>query len=100
MDIGNQQGDHVAKQKNTQNNPRKIMQTQINEIGGATSSIIGELRAINQHLIGLEALVIHLSDFLGKKEEFEKYIEKKLKEIDRKEKAVKKSENKKSKKIK
>ena len=57
------------------------MQQQINEIGGATSSIIGELRNINQHLIGLESLTMHLADFLGKKEEFEKHVEKKLEEM-------------------
>ena len=82
MDTENQQGGLVAKAKNTNQNPRKVMQSQINEIGGATSSIITELRNINQHLMGLEALVLHLAEFRGEKEEFEKYVEGKIKELE------------------
>ena len=59
------------------------MQTQINEIGGATSSIIGELRGVNNHLIGLEALILNLAEFLEKKDEFIVFVEDKIKEIEK-----------------
>tara|TARA_R100001530_G_C4217123_1_gene128957 strand:- start:68 stop:352 length:285 start_codon:yes stop_codon:yes gene_type:complete len=83
MDIKNQQGGLVAKTKSIKSNPRKLMQTQINEIGGATSSIIGELRGVNNHLIGLEALILNLAEFLGKKDEFIVFVEDKIKEIEK-----------------
>ena len=81
MDTKNQKGGLVAKTKSIKQNPRKIMQDQINEIGGATSAIIGELRGINNHLIGMEALVMNLAKFLGKEKEFSEFIEKEIKKI-------------------
>ena len=84
MDIKNQQGDHVAKQKNVQkSNPKKVMQGQIREIGNATEMLIQELRVVNQNLLGLENLIFHLSNFLGKKKDFETYITKELKRLDK-----------------
>jgi len=82
----------VAKTKSIKQNPRKVMQDQINEIGGATSAIINELRIVNQNIIGLETLVLHLADFLKKKDEFIKFVDSKIEE-------VKKEEEKKIKKI-
>ena len=74
----------MAKQKNAQkSNPRKVMQQQIDEIGGATSAIIGELRGVNNHLVGLEALVLNLAEYLGKKDGFEKFIQDKLAELEK-----------------
>ncbi len=82
----------MAKTKSIKQNPRKVMQDQINEIGGATSAIINELRIVNQNIIGLETLVLHLADFLKKKDEFIKFVDSKIEE-------VKKEEEKKIKKI-
>ena len=91
MGIKNQQGGLVAKTKKINQNPRKVMQDQINEIGGATSSIITELRNINQHLIGLESLTLYLAEFRGERNEFEKFVEGKLEELkEEKEKNTKK----------
>ena len=73
----------MAKTKSIKQNPRKVMQDQINEIGGATSAIIGELRGINNHMIGMEALVMNLAKFLGKEKEFSKYIEEEIKKIEK-----------------
>tara|TARA_R100000152_G_C6779717_1_gene211608 strand:+ start:128 stop:418 length:291 start_codon:yes stop_codon:yes gene_type:complete len=92
MGMKNQKGGLVAKTKSIKQNPRKVMQDQINEIGGATSAIINELRIVNQNIIGLETLVLHLADFLKKKDEFIKFVDSKIEE-------VKKEEEKKIKKI-
>ena len=80
MDTKNQQGGLVAKTKKMNQNPRKVMQDQINEIGGATSSIIRELQNINNHLIGMETLILNYAEFRGNKEEFIKFIEGKIEE--------------------
>jgi uncharacterized membrane protein YcgQ (UPF0703/DUF1980 family) len=78
MGIKSLKGGHVAKQKN----PRKKMQEQIDEIGGATSAVIKELRNVNNHLMGLESLTISLAEFLGKKEKFEEFVREKIRKIE------------------
>jgi len=70
----------VAKQKNVTTNPRKIMQGQITELGNAMGAIFNQINEIRQHLLGMETLVMHLADFLKKKDKFEKFLEKKVKE--------------------
>ena len=95
MGIENLKVGHVAKQKN----PRKKMQEQINEIGGATSYIIGELRGIGNHLMGLETLTMNLAEFLGKGKEFEEHMKDKINKLER-EKAIEEEKGKKVKKLK
>lgn len=90
MGTKNQKGGLVAKTKNIKQNPRKVMQDQINEIGGATSAIINELRITNQNIIGLETLVLHLADFLKKKDEFIEFVDSKIEEVKKEEKKIKK----------
>lgn len=80
MDTRNQQGGHVAKQKGVKTNPRKVMQSQINELGNATGAVFNEINEIKQHLMGMEKLIMHLAEFLKKKDKFEKYLEAKIKE--------------------
>ena len=76
MGIKNLKGGHVAKQKN----PRKIMQEQINEIGGGINVLFNEVRTVKQHLVGMENVVMFLAEFLKKRKKFEKFLESKLKE--------------------
>jgi hypothetical protein len=80
MDIRNQQGDHVAKQKSTKTNPRKIMQDQINQIGNGMGAIFNQIDDNRRHLMGMEQLIMHFAEFLKKKDKFEKYLEIKIKE--------------------
>ena len=68
------------KQKKTQTNPRKVMQSQINELGNATGAVFNEINEMKQHLIGMEKLIMHFAEFLKKKDKFEKYLEAKIKE--------------------
>lgn len=86
MAIKNQEGEDVAKRKQ-QANSKKDLQRQINEIGQATSMVIGEIRNINNHLIGLEHLNMSLAEFLGKKEEFEEFVTKRIKQMEEDKKA-------------
>ena len=73
----------MAKTKKINQNPRKTMQNQINEIGGATSAIIGELRGVHNHLIGMEALIMSLAKFLGKEKEFSEFVQKEIEKIEK-----------------
>tara|TARA_Y100000593_G_C4233238_1_gene298119 strand:+ start:685 stop:969 length:285 start_codon:yes stop_codon:yes gene_type:complete len=69
-----------VKQKKTQTNPRKVMQSQIHELGNATGVIFNEIGEVKRHLVGMEKLIMHLAEFLKKKDKFEKYLEVKIKE--------------------
>ena len=71
----NQKGDHVAKQKQR---TKKEMQAEINELGNAIGDLYRQLHQVHQNLVGLESLTIHLSEFLGKKEDFGKYLDKQI----------------------
>ena len=77
----------MGKQKNIKSNPRKVMQGQINEIGQATGMLISESKAMNNHLVGLEHLVMGLAEFLGKKEGFEKFLKEKIDKLEEEKKA-------------
>ena len=81
MDIKNQQGDHVAKQKNVQKeNPRKIMQQQIQELSTMMSMCIQKITQQQQLISSIEEIILKLSEYLGKKEGFEEYLEEWIKE--------------------
>lgn len=71
----NQKGDHVAKQKQK---TKKEIQTEINQLGNAVGDLYRQLHQVHQNLVGLESLTIHLSEFLGKKEDFGKYLDKQI----------------------
>lgn len=85
----------MGKQKKS---TRKNLETQVNEIGGAVHMLFQDVQYIKQALYGTENLILHLSEFVGKRDEFEKFIEEKIKErqeADKKaqeEKAVRKEE--------
>ena len=57
-----------------------MLEAQINEIGGAVHMLFQDVQYIKQALYGTENLILHLSEFVGKREEFEKFIEEKIKE--------------------
>lgn len=80
MDIKNQQGDPVAKQKNVQSNSRKAMQQQINELGTLMSMCVQKINHQEQLISSVEGLVIKLSEFFNKKKDFEAYLENWIKE--------------------
>ena len=67
----------MSKQKKA---VRKDLEAQINEIGGAVHMLFQDVQYIKQALYGTENLILHLSEFVGKREEFEKFIEEKIKE--------------------
>ena len=71
----NQKGDHEAKQNQR---TKKEMQAEINELGNAIGDLYRQLHQVHQNLVGLESLTIHLSEFLGKKEDFGKYLDKQI----------------------
>ena len=54
------------------------MQAEINELGNAIGDLYRQLHQVHQNLVGLESLTIHLSEFLGKKEDFGKYLDKQI----------------------
>ena len=68
------------QQKNKQGNTRKEQQAQLAQLSGAMGAVYNEIGAIKNHLFGMESIIMHFSDFLGKKEEFEKFLEGKVKE--------------------
>ena len=65
----------MAKQKQR---TKKEMQAEINELGNAIGDLYRQLHQVHQNLVGLESLTIHLSEFLGKKEDFGKYLDKQI----------------------
>ena len=65
----------MAKQKQR---TKKEMQAEINELGNAIGDLYRQLHQVHQNLVGLESLAIHLSEFLGKKEDFGKYLDKQI----------------------
>ena len=65
----------MAKQKQR---TKKEMQAEINELGNAIGDLYRQLHQVHQNLVGLESLTIHLSEFLGKKEDFRKYLDKQI----------------------
>ena len=71
----NQKGDHVAKQIQK---TKKDIHTEINQLGNAVGDLYRQLHQVHQNLVGLESLTIHLSEFLGKKEDFGKYLDKQI----------------------
>ena len=71
----NQKGDHVAKQKQK---TKKEIQTEINQLGNAVGDLYRQLHQVHQNLVGLESLTIHLSEFLVKKQDFGKYLDKQI----------------------
>ena len=60
----------MAKQKRK----RKSTSERIDEQSGAIGAIFNDINLTKQHLVGMENLIFHLSDFLGKKEEFVEYL--------------------------
>ena len=67
----------MGKQKKA---TKKDLQTQVNEIGGALHNAYREIDYIKQALVGTETIILHLSDFLEKREEFEDFLNEKIKE--------------------
>ena len=65
----------MAKQKQK---TKKEIQTEINQLGNAVGDLYRQLHQVHQNLVGLERLTIHLSEFLGKKEDFGKYLDKQI----------------------
>ena len=65
----------MAKQKQK---TKKEIQTEINQLGNAVGDLYRQLHQVHQKLVGLESLTIHLSEFLGKKEDFGKYLDKQI----------------------
>ncbi len=86
------------KQKNKQGNTRKQMQTQLAELSGAMGAVYNEIGKLRSYSLGLETIVMHFADFLGKKKDFEEFLENKLeeqkKEKERLEKEAEKSKDK------
>ena len=82
MDIRNQ----LVGEK-MQVNPRKIMQKQItelyervNQVAGGISLVMQKLEHMENTMRGLEEITMKLSEFLGKRDEFNKYIQNWLEE--------------------
>ena len=67
----------MGKQKKA---TKKDLEIQVNEIGGAVHMLFQDVQYIKQALYGTENLILHLSEFVGKRDEFEKFIEEKIKE--------------------
>ena len=75
MDIENQQGGLVAKQKrNKPNSTKKDLQEGVAHLGNGLRIAFEEIKTNKQHLIGLENLIMLLSEFLEKREDFEEFI--------------------------
>jgi hypothetical protein len=83
MDMKNQKGDHVAKQK-TKINPRKQIQQDINEISRGLTYLFQESERVNKHLVGMETLIMSLAEFFKKRDEFEEFLETKIKKYEEK----------------
>jgi|21_taG_2_1085346.scaffolds.fasta_scaffold01118_3 uncharacterized phage infection (PIP) family protein YhgE len=63
-------------------NPRKIMQQNINQlsertnqVAGGLSLVIKKIEHLDKNLGGLEQIIMKLAEFLGKDEEFNKYLD-------------------------
>ena len=67
----------MGKQKKA---TKKDLQTQINEIGGAVHNVYQEIHFIRQALIGTENVILYLSEFFEKREEFEEFLNEKIKQ--------------------
>jgi regulator of replication initiation timing len=59
---------------------KKEVQKQIGELGNGLGIIYKEVEKINSHLVGLESLTFLLAEFLKKKDKFETFLKKKIKE--------------------
>ena len=56
------------------------MQTQLAELSGAMGAVYNEIGKLRSYSLGLETIVMHFADFLGKKKDFEEFLENKLEE--------------------
>jgi hypothetical protein len=79
-----QKGGHVAKRKGEKQNPRKILQSRVTEMEGGMGYLFKEVGKLNQHIVGLEKLIMMQAEFLGKKDKFEQFLEKKISEHEKK----------------
>ena len=73
-----QKGGHVAKQKSGNQNPRKVLLNRVNEVEGRMGYLFQEIIKLNQNSTGLENLVMMLAEYLGKRDEFEKFLTEKI----------------------
>ena len=85
MDIKNQQGGLVAKQKNQQPNPRKVLEQKINEVGSMMSMCIQKIQQLDQMVLSCETLIVKLTEFMGNKDDFDKYLKNWVEEENKKE---------------
>ena len=69
-------------------NPRKIQQQNINQlaertnqIAGGLSLVVKKIEHLDKNLGGLEQIIMKLAEFLGKEDEFNKYLDEWLQSI-------------------
>lgn len=69
-------------------NPRKIQQQninqlaeRINQIAGGLSLVVKKIEHLDKNLGGLEQIIMKLAEFLGKEDEFNKYLDEWLQSI-------------------
>tara|TARA_Y100001938_G_scaffold150058_1_gene239423 strand:+ start:330 stop:647 length:318 start_codon:yes stop_codon:yes gene_type:complete len=88
----NQKGGKVAKQKQQKANPRKVLEEKVNELGTLMSMCVQKINQQDTLIASVEGLIIKLSDFLGKKKDFESYLENWIKEETKKQEKMKEEE--------
>ena len=84
MDMKNQKGGHVAKQKGVKANPRKVLQGRVTEVEGGMGYLFQEVKKLNQNIIGLENLVMMYAEFTKKRKDFESFLNNRIEEHEKK----------------